>query len=93
MTAIQFPANFFVHAVEIDTDRQNGVTLSKQKEWLAEHGYVEKEDWRHCGTKQRVINVDIESGSGIVANLKKAQFNRFRFHDIDTAIHFKTAWG
>ena len=79
MTVIEFPTKFFVHVVDIDTDVRTGTTLKKMKMWLAENGYAEKEDYRHCGTKQRIVNLDIESGSGFVTSVVRRQYNRFRF--------------
>lgn len=47
----------FPHVVDVVTDKPAGVTLKNLKIWLAEHRYVELEDFRHCGTKMRASHL------------------------------------
>ena len=94
----------FLFVISIDTDRKNGVTLKNMRKWLTKSGYVNKVDYRHCGTKRRHV-VDIETLSGpayhqvyhqapgnIISSYDQ-QFNRFRFYKEEDAIAFKLAWG
>lgn len=90
----------FVHVVEIITNAEKGVTLKNLEHWLVSNGYIKKVDFRHVGTKSRIMN-GIEEPFYSSVSLGKSynpwsvqfiQFNRFRFKDSEVAIHFKMAW-
>ena len=92
-------ATTFPYVVEITTDKKNGVTLKALKSWLPDAGYKNKVDYRHCGTKRKMIT-DIVTFNIPAQPLQlnqlydsyQAQYNRFRFLREEDAIAFKLAW-
>ena len=65
--------------IDIRTDRENGVTLNKQKEWLKENDIT---DVKHIKTDSRMqLHV-----------LASIQYNRWRFQDETDLMAFKLRW-